>query len=114
MAPAVCYMYCVQCTSMTVTFCSVLQDKGYLFEPRGEVEIKGKGKMLTYFLESRCLSAEQQVSLKETPTNDVTAASLPCQDHSNASVAEAQVENYTPSTSAVSKKDKHSKVCLVS
>ena len=110
MAPCVLH---VLCSSMTVTFCSVLQDKGYLFEPRGEVEIKGKGKMLTYFLESRCLSAEQ-VSLKETPTNDVTAASLPCQDDSNASVAEAQVENYTPSTSAVSKKEKHSKVCLVS
>ena len=29
-----------------------LINKGYTFEERGEIEIKGKGKMLTYFLVS--------------------------------------------------------------
>lgn len=40
---------CIQVTAATY---QILRDK-YLFQERGAISVKGKGKMTTYFLQSR-------------------------------------------------------------
>lgn len=42
-------------------FCSALKDKSYLILKRGEIEVKGKGIMSTYFLERNLGATEQQI-----------------------------------------------------
>ncbi|XP_035240242.1 guanylate cyclase soluble subunit beta-2-like [Anguilla anguilla] len=38
-----------------------LKDKGFRLQVRGEIEVKGKGKMLTYFLEGNLRATEEQI-----------------------------------------------------
>lgn len=42
-------------------FCRALKDKSYLIQKRGEIEVKGKGIMSTYFLERNLGATEQQI-----------------------------------------------------
>lgn len=38
-----------------------LKKKSFVIEKRGEIEVKGKGKMVTYFLERNLGVSEQQI-----------------------------------------------------
>lgn len=42
-------------------FWRALQNKDYIIQKRGEIEIKGKGRMTTYFLERNNGVTEQQI-----------------------------------------------------
>lgn len=43
------------------TFLSALKTKGFVIQKRGEIEVKGKGRMTTYFLERNLGVSEQQI-----------------------------------------------------
>lgn len=47
-----------------------LKDKGYQMVERGEIEIKGKGKMLTFFLEKNLLATESEIMGISTKSAD--------------------------------------------
>lgn len=42
-------------------FLSALKNKGFVIQKRGEIEVKGKGRMTTYFLERNLGVSEQQI-----------------------------------------------------
>jgi len=58
----------------TINFDRALADKDYVFESRGEIEVKGKGKMVTYFLKSRPQTGESRDSeaTSDTVIADIT------------------------------------------
>ena len=43
-------MYAISQLNVCKFHSSLLRDKDYVFEPRGEIQVKGKGRMDTYFL----------------------------------------------------------------
>jgi class 3 adenylate cyclase len=52
---------CIQVTERTR---DLLGDR-YLFQERGMIQVKGKGKMLTYFLSGRARKHDQMLDLTE-------------------------------------------------
>ncbi|XP_044060084.1 guanylate cyclase soluble subunit beta-2-like isoform X2 [Siniperca chuatsi] len=46
---------------LSPTVYQVLKNKGFVIQKRGEIEVKGKGRMTTYFLERNTRVSEQQI-----------------------------------------------------
>uniref|UniRef100_A0A4W5PUT0 guanylate cyclase n=1 Tax=Hucho hucho TaxID=62062 RepID=A0A4W5PUT0_9TELE len=56
----------------------VLKDKGFMLQERGEIDVKGKGRMSTYFLEGNLAATEHQImgrSVKEADSGRASAQS---------------------------------------
>ena len=95
-----------------MTCFSALGGKDYTFEARGEVDIKGKGKMVTHFLKSRAAPIEVTVRL-ETPDILVQTTNT-CQSNNSLSKAERschKADDLTPVPSV--KKGHKSELCLI-
>ena len=58
----VCILFMFVCLCISCVCVSrALYDKGFLLQERGEIEVKGKGKMTTYFLEKNLRVSELQL-----------------------------------------------------
>ena len=64
--------------------CRCLRDEGYTFERRGEIEVKGKGRMTTYFLTGRSRARHDTVTsaaeddVNVTSANDLVRSTTTC------------------------------------
>ncbi|XP_041375220.1 adenylate cyclase type 3-like [Gigantopelta aegis] len=56
----------IQITKETMT---ILQDFGYIFERRGLVKVKGKGEMMTYFIEGKVDESENSAIPHQVPAS---------------------------------------------
>ena len=56
--------------------CRCLRDEGYTFERRGEIEVKGKGRMTTYFLIGRSRARHDTVTSAAEVGSNVTSADV--------------------------------------
>lgn len=54
----------------------VLKDKGFMLQERGEIDVKGKGRMSTYFLEGNLTSTEHEIMGRSVKEADSGRASV--------------------------------------
>ncbi|KAM9452135.1 guanylate cyclase soluble subunit beta-2-like isoform 3-T3 [Salvelinus alpinus] len=54
----------------------VLKDKGFMFQERGEIDVKGKGRMSTYFLEGNLTVTEHELMGRSVKEADSGRASV--------------------------------------
>lgn len=54
----------------------VLKDKGFMIQERGEIDVKGKGRMSTYFLEGNLTATEHEIMGRSVKEADSGRASV--------------------------------------